>query len=130
MKYFGKKVEYSTSNRKREDFKTLSRSGARSLLDVYQPTRFLIGCTLISIGILVSTSGGSWDITNHLLNKPETFFAPPHAVLYTGVALAILGSAIIFRGWRSSSIYYPELHIPFKLIVTGILMLIVAGPVD
>src|ERR671939_1564543 len=99
MKYFGKKVEYSTSNRKKKDFKNHSRS-ARPLLDLYQLMRFLIGCTLVSIGICVSTSGGSWDITNHLLNKPETFFSAPHAILYSGVALAMLGSAVIFQDWR------------------------------
>ena len=36
--------------------------------------RFLIGCILVSIGILLAESAGSWDITNHLFNKPETFF--------------------------------------------------------
>ena len=35
--------------------------------------RFLVGCILVSTGILLSDSAGSWDITNHLLNKPETF---------------------------------------------------------
>ena len=121
-------VEYTNGRKKGDDIAHTKPAEYYQQADY--KSRFFIGFFLISLGILVSTSGGSWDITNHLLNKPETFFAPPHAVLYTGVALAILGSAIIFRGWRSSSIYYPELHIPFKLIVTGILMLIVAGPVD
>ncbi|MGE5635163.1 MAG: hypothetical protein ACM3VV_08005, partial [Deltaproteobacteria bacterium] len=51
--------------------------------------RFLVGCILVSTGILLAESGGSWDITNHLLNKPETFFSPPHAILYSGIALAL-----------------------------------------
>ena len=38
---------------------------------------FLSGNILTSLGILLVTVGGSWDITNHLLNKPETFFSPP-----------------------------------------------------
>jgi hypothetical protein len=134
MKYFGKKVEYSTSNRKREDFKTLSRSGVGSLLDSYQLMRFLIGCSLVSIGICVSTSGGSWDITNHLLNKPETFFSAPHAVLYSGIALAMLGSAVMFQDWRRSSAgehyYYAKPKISVILVLIGIAMLVVAGPID
>ena len=133
MKYFGKKVEYSTSNRKKKDFKNHSRSG-RPLLDLYRLMRFLIGCTLVSIGICVSTSGGSWDITNHLLNKPETFFSAPHAILYSGVALAMLGSAVIFQDWRQHSsagrYYYTKPKISIILVLTGITMLVVAGPID
>jgi hypothetical protein len=121
-------VEFTNSTKKEEH--TANIIPVASYLQVDYKSRFVIGCFLISLGILVSTSGGSWDITNHLLNKPETFFAPPHAVLYTGVALAILGSVIIFCGWRSSGIHYPELLIPFKLVIAGILMLIVAGPID
>ena len=121
-------MEFTNSTKKEEH--TANIIPVASYLQVDYKSRFVIGCFLISLGILVSTSGGSWDITNHLLNKPETFFAPPHAVLYTGVALAILGSVIIFCGWRSSGIHYPELLIPFKLVIAGILMLIVAGPID
>jgi hypothetical protein len=133
MKYFGKKVEYSTSNRKIEDFKTISRSRVRSLLDVSQLMRFLIGCSLVSIGICVSTSGGSWDITNHLLNKPETFFSAPHAVLYSGIALAMLGSTVMFQDWWRSSVgqhFYSKPKISIILVLGGIAMLVVAGPID
>jgi hypothetical protein len=129
VNYFIKRlVEFTNSTKKEEH--TANIIPVASYLQVDYKSRFVIGCFLISLGILVSTSGGSWDITNHLLNKPETFFAPPHAVLYTGVALAILGCVIIFCGWRSSGIHYPELLIPFKLVIAGILMLIVAGPID
>ena len=89
-------VEYTNGRKKGDDIAHTKPAEYYQQADY--KSRFVIGFFLISLGILVSTSGGSWDITNHLLNKPETFFAPPHAVLYTGVALAILGSAIIFRG--------------------------------
>jgi len=42
----------------------------------------ITGFMLISIGVLLAASSGGWDITNHLLNKPETFFSPPHTGLY------------------------------------------------
>ncbi len=38
---------------------------------------FVFGSIFVSFGILLVTVGGSWDITNHLLNKPESFFSPP-----------------------------------------------------
>ena len=53
---------------------------------------FLIGCTLTSFGILLVTVGGSWDITNHLLSKPDTFFSPPHAMMYLGVTISLAGT--------------------------------------
>src|SRR5687768_5596709 len=67
--------------------------------------RFLVGCIFVSAGILLAESGGSWDITNHLLNKPETFFSPPHVILYSGITIALIGATIMFLHWRSYSTY-------------------------
>jgi hypothetical protein len=99
----------------------------------YIMIRFVFGCTLVSIGMFVSAAGGSWDISNHLLNKPETFFSIPHAVLYTGVALAIFGLVIVRMAYRKYvSTYHnnSNLKISSKLIFVGISMLVVAGPTD
>jgi len=92
--------------------------------------RFATGSTLVSIGIFISATGGSWDISNHLLNKPETFFSTPHAVLYTGVAIAILGTVIVWVAHRSISIYDNKFNVFTKLTLAGICMLVVAGPID
>jgi hypothetical protein len=83
--------------------------------------------------MFVSAAGGSWDISNHLLNKPETFFSIPHAVLYSGVALAIFGLVIVRMAYRKYvSIYGNDnkMKISSKLISVGIGMLVVAGPID
>ncbi len=91
---------------------------------------FLIGCCLISFGILLVTVGGSWDITNHLLSKPDTFFSPPHAVMYLGVAISLSGAMISFLSWRSlkksKSLYLTSLRIS----IIGIGLLACAGPFD
>jgi hypothetical protein len=101
--------------------------------------RFLVGCVLVSIGILLAESSGGWDITNHLLNKPETFFSPPHIILYSGITVAIIGATIMFLHWRSYSTYVVssrkgerdlELDLSIKLVITGVFMLILAGPLD
>lgn len=100
--------------------------------------RYLVGCILVSFGILLAESGGSWDITNHLLNKPETFFSPPHAILYSGIGLSLVGATIMFLYWRSFSIYIStrkkeknlELDLSIKLVISGVFMLILAGPLD
>jgi hypothetical protein len=128
LNFIKRLVEITNSKNKEDD--TVDVILAPSYLQADYKSRFVMGCLLVSLGILLSASGGSWDVTNHLLNKPETFFALPHAVLYTGIALALLGSAIMFHGWRCSANYYPELHRPVELVFAGILTLLVAGPVD
>jgi hypothetical protein len=99
----------------------------------YTMIRFVFGCTLVSIGMFVSAAGGSWDISNHLLNKPETFFSIPHAVLYSGVALAIFGLVIVLLAYRKSVSIYDnnsKMKLSSKLMLVGISMLAVAGPID
>lgn len=88
-------------------------------------SRLIAGYVLVSVGVLLAAGGGSWDINNHLLNKPETFFAPPHAVLYTGVGAVVAGAAILFSTSRRTGFIRPV-----KMIITGVILLVVAGPVD
>ena len=70
---------------------TISKSEVSgNFLQHYSQGIFLFGSILTSLGILLVTVGGSWDITNHLLSKPETFFSPPHALMsvsYTHLTL-------------------------------------------
>jgi hypothetical protein len=94
------------------------------------PSSYLLGCILVSLGIFISATGGSWDITNHLLNKPESFFSTPHAMLYAGVASAILGCIFMFRGRKYMHHTYRSFRTSTMLVITGITMLVVAGPVD
>ena len=92
---------------------------------------FLFSNLVISFGILMVTVGGEWDITNHLLNKPETFFAPPHALLYTGVAIALIGTVVMFSRWNSlSPDFKSNYKFPVKLGIIGIFLLVGAGPID
>ena len=92
---------------------------------------FLFSNLTISFGILLVTVGGGWDITNHLLNKPETFFAPPHALLYTGVAIALFGTIVMFTLWNNFSGHErAHYRFPVKLGIIGIFLLVGAGPID
>ena len=100
----------------------------------------ITGYILVSLGVLLSASSGSWDITNHLLNRPETFFSPPHAGLYLGVAIVLSGSIMMLRYYRSSSNISNNDHryinklihlpLPVKLVIIGAVMLVSAGPFD
>jgi hypothetical protein len=102
-----------------------------------------IALMFVSLGILLTASSGSCDITNHLLNKPETFFSPPHAGLYLGVATALFGSLIIFHYHRninnlsvrdiskiSNTEHKNSMPLYIRLIIIGIILLVSAGPLD
>src|SRR5574337_569063 len=89
---------------------------------------FFVGSLIVSIGILLTTTGGSWDITNHLINKPETFLSIPHTILYTGAGIAIVGSFMMLRSLARQRDFLRSLST--KLAVIGSLILVGAGPAD
>ena len=91
---------------------------------------FLIGSIFTSLGILLVTVGGSWDITNHLLSKPETFFSPPHALMYSGVAVSLTGVVLSFVGWTNLKKFKDSYFLPLKIKLIGIGLLTGAGPLD
>ncbi len=91
---------------------------------------FLLGSFMVSFGILIVTVGGSWDITNHLLSKPETFFSPPHGLMYTGVAITLFGVSISAIGWKNLQNFKREYFTSIKIQILGIGLLTGAGPFD
>ena len=92
---------------------------------------FLISNGIVNAGALLTISAGFWDVMNHLLNRPETFFSPPHAALYSGVAIALIGSVLMFLSWRGlSSEMRSAWRLPFKIGIVGIFVLVSAGPID
>ncbi len=91
---------------------------------------FFIGNIFVSFGILLVTVGGSWDVTNHLLNKPESFFSPPHTLMYFGVMVSLLGTVFSFFGWKNLTNLRSNYFISLKITLIGIFLLIGAGPLD
>lgn len=130
------------------------RAGIEQLVGYQDKIRqnIVVGFLFVSIGVLLTASAGGWDITNHLLNKPESFFSLPHAALYTGVGMVILGSIMTFRcqfdfektvsrielnpGSRTKRALVLDLKhlmrfpLSVKLVVIGVIMLVSAGPFD
>lgn len=93
------------------------------------PKLIPLGSIIISFGIILVTSGGSWDISNHLLNKPETFFSPPHAVLYVGVGIAFFGFGLLYVSWKKT-LKPRRFQKGIKIAGLGIALLLGAGPAD
>ena len=107
-----------------------NKKDGKSLLESFSSKqRFRFGCVIVSLGILITSSGGSWDITNHLLNKPETFFSLPHLFLYTGVTIAAVGAGVMFIGNRKI-FNQPKFKLSKKLVLIGLPIVILAAPFD
>jgi hypothetical protein len=89
-------------------------------------------------GLLLQAFGLYWDVWRHVVIGRETFFTPPHLVLYAGfgyVALAgiigcIAGAAA--PGWAGPRVHVVGLLIPveFLLIAAGALFQAAAFPWD
>ena len=105
-------------------------NNCKSFLKYRSESMFLLGNVLTSFGILLVIVGGSWDITNHLLNKPETFFSPPHALIYFGVMISLIGVIFSFIGWKNLSLLKNSYFLPLKINLSGIILLVGAGPFD
>jgi hypothetical protein len=106
----------------------------RSLL-----TKFFLIYTLMAVGMALQIGGGKWDVTWHILQRPETFFTPPHAVLYAGVALTVSAAgAGLYLKLRSKQktngnlllSSSPSLFDPIFFAVIGSTMQIIAGIFD
>jgi hypothetical protein len=99
---------------------------------------------LISIGVALQISGSNWDIVWHGIGNVETFFTPPHSVIYSGVALAI-GSVVVGGIIHTTKILQQKnisskknifrllivsLPLSIKLAAIGCILQLTAGPFD
>ena len=98
---------------------------------------------LISIGVSLQISGSNWDIVWHGVGNVETFFTPPHSVIYSGVVLAIgsviggtIQACIRIRQQKNDATWFVLLLIPsslplaLKLAAIGCILQLTAGPFD
>ena len=111
---------------------------------IRSPVISLLIYFLISIGVSLEIGGSNWDIVWHGSKNVESFLTPPHAVIYTGVALTI--ACIVFRlalfsivaiketNWKMpvSNILKSNLILPFslKVCIIGAILQLTAGPFD
>lgn len=96
---------------------------------------------LLSVGVSLQISGSNWDIVWHGIGNVETFFTPPHSVIYSGVALAIgsiiggfVQTANIIRQQKRDAMWFISvpLSLPFslRLAAMGCILQLSAGPLD
>jgi hypothetical protein len=96
---------------------------------------------LISIGVSLQISGSNWDIVWHGIGNVETFFTPPHSVIYSGVALAIgsviggiIQAAFKIQQQKKNIMWLvllpSSLPLSLKLAAIGCILQLTAGPFD
>jgi hypothetical protein len=102
------------------------------LLESHYPVNKLAVILIIATaGAFLQIEGASWDVTSHLLQQPETFFTPSHTVLYAGIGLLVIASAIIVKLMlKNKEIRGKSFATAFKLLIIGSIMSLVAGPSD
>jgi hypothetical protein len=94
---------------------------------------------IILVALLIATAGGvlqiggaSWDITSHILRKPETFFTPSHAILYTGAGLTVIAATIglVVSLKKRREVQGKSFYTALKLLIIGAAIQLVSGPSD
>ena len=96
------------------------------------PSKYVVIILMVSlIGSVLEIWGGNWDITSHLMEIPESFFTPPHTVLYTGVGIGMIAGIGAFAMMlRHREIREAPFSLGLKLMIVGSILQIVAGPSD
>jgi hypothetical protein len=92
---------------------------------------------LVSIGVALQVGAANWDIIWHGVVNVESFFTPPHSVLYSGVGLSLIAtlSGLIYSirhdlTLKSSLSIYHKIPNPLKLIALGCLVEVFSGQFD
>jgi hypothetical protein len=86
---------------------------------------------IATVGAFIQTEGASWDVTSHLLRRPETFFTPSHTMLYAGIGLFVIAAAISANLLlKNKEVRIKSFSTALKLLVIGSTVSIVAGPSD
>jgi hypothetical protein len=86
---------------------------------------------IASCGSFVQIAGTSWDVTSHIMEEPETFFTPSHAVLYVGVGmLTIAAVTSVILLIRNNLLRGMPVATALKLLIIGSTISLVAGPSD
>lgn len=92
---------------------------------------------LVSIGVAMQVGAANWDIIWHGVVNVESFFTPPHLVLYSGVGLTLIATitAIVISikhngGLNKQLTLFHKIPNPLKLIALGCIIEVFSGQFD
>ena len=101
-------------------------------LQSYKMDALMIALLIATAGGILQIGGASWDITSHILRRPETFFTPSHMLLYSGAGLTTIAATIgLFVFLKNSEeIRSRSFYTAFKLLIIGAIIQLISGPSD
>jgi hypothetical protein len=106
-------------------------NGIKGLIRSHPMYVSLMVLIIATTGAFIQTEGASWDVTSHLLRRPETFFTPSHTMLYAGVGLLSIAAAISANLLlKNKNIRNMSFSTALKLLILGSAISLVAGPSD
>lgn len=92
---------------------------------------------LVALGVALQVGAANWDIIWHGVVNVESFFTPPHTVLYSGVGLSLIATVagIVISIKQKSSLknsfaLFHKIPDPLKLIALGCLVELFSGQFD
>ena len=87
---------------------------------------------LLALGAFVEISGGYWDVTRHIMSRPETFFTLQHIMLYSGVGMVAVSGffgIILRRRYSGDELALVSLR-GLRIAILGAALQLIAGPFD
>ncbi len=82
---------------------------------------------IIALGAIIQVAAGEWDVIWHAHQNSETFFTPPHSLLYAGVILVFSVSIFSLSKQRNTP---SKLLLALKLALIGAGLQIMSGMFD
>lgn len=84
----------------------------------------------LAVAAVLGVLGGTWDAAWHVTLRRETFWSPPHLLLYSGTSIALFAAllAVANAGLRGRSLWTAEPG--FVVAAIGAAVVIGAAPLD
>jgi hypothetical protein len=83
-------------------------------------------------GAFLQIAGANWDVSSHILGIVDTFFTPPHLVIYIGILLVLIAG--ILGIWmvrqRGTDGQLGSALTGLKVALAGSVIQLIAGPLD
>jgi hypothetical protein len=97
-----------------------------------QPVSPLSLLIIAAVGAVAMPFGAYWDISFHFEDGRESFFSPPHLVIYGGILLALIAVLLGIGRKPQSSTWWNHIksNPPRKYAVLGMLFVFISGPLD
>lgn len=84
------------------------------------------------MGAFLQIAGANWDVSSHVLGIVDTFFTPPHLVLYVGILLVLVAGllGVWMARQRGTETQLGSALTGLKVAFAGSVIQLAAGPLD